>query len=95
MKKFAKFFKLLPLISIPIWMTFPAAFNVYWIVTTSCNVVVSNILRITKVRKAAGIPDFLPGSKLERLNVKKAHEVFKPKFYTKAQVTKMKLEKAK
>ena len=30
-RKFSKFMRIMPLISIPIWMTFPAAFNVYWI----------------------------------------------------------------
>ena len=30
-KKFSKFLKILPLISVPIWMTFPAAFNIYWL----------------------------------------------------------------
>ena len=34
-RKFAKLFRILPLISIPIWMTFPAAFNIYWLVTAS------------------------------------------------------------
>jgi len=31
-RKFGKVLRVLPLISIPIWMTFPAAFNVYWLV---------------------------------------------------------------
>jgi membrane protein insertase Oxa1/YidC/SpoIIIJ len=31
-RKFTKFFRVMPLISIPIWMTFPAAFNVYWLI---------------------------------------------------------------
>ena len=32
MRKFGKVLRLLPLVSIPIWMTFPAAFNIYWLV---------------------------------------------------------------
>lgn len=32
MRKFSKFMRVLPLVSIPIWMTFPAAFNIYWLV---------------------------------------------------------------
>ena len=32
---------------------------------------VLNAFRFSKFRKFLGIPDFLPGSKLERLNVKK------------------------
>jgi len=35
-RKFSKFFRIMPLISIPIWMTFPAAFNLYWAVTATC-----------------------------------------------------------
>ena len=35
-RKFAKFFRLLPVVSIPIWMTFPVAFNLYWLVTSGC-----------------------------------------------------------
>jgi YidC/Oxa1 family membrane protein insertase len=34
MRKISKFLRVLPLISVPIWMTFPAAFNVYWLVTS-------------------------------------------------------------
>ena len=30
-RKVFKYFKFLPLISVPIWMTFPAAFNLYWL----------------------------------------------------------------
>ena len=35
-RKFSKFLRVLPLISIPIWMTFPSAFNVYWLITSIC-----------------------------------------------------------
>ena len=34
-RKFTKFMKIMPLLSIPIWMTFPAAFNLYWLVNSS------------------------------------------------------------
>ena len=32
-KKLFKFMKFFPLISVPIWMTFPAAFNLYWLIS--------------------------------------------------------------
>jgi hypothetical protein len=70
-RKFSKFFKIFPLISIPIWMTFPVAFNLYWIVTSGSQLVILNAFRFTRFRRFMGIPDFLAGSKLERLNVKK------------------------
>jgi membrane protein insertase Oxa1/YidC/SpoIIIJ len=82
-RKFSKFFRIFPLISIPIWMTFPAAFNIYWLVTSGCQLLVLNAFRFTKFRKILGIPDFLPGSKLERLNVKKVvSEVSKVKVFS-------------
>lgn len=85
MRKMAKFLKLLPLISVPIWMTFPAAFNVYWMCTSVVQFCVLNSLRITKVRQGCGIPEFLPGTILERANVKNTMKVEKPKIFTKQQ----------
>lgn len=32
LRNISKFMKIMPLVSIPIWMTFPAAFNIYWII---------------------------------------------------------------
>lgn len=61
----------MPLVSIPIWMTFPAAFNIYWLCTSGCQVLMLNAFRSDRFRKYLGIPDYLPGSKLERLNIKK------------------------
>jgi len=34
MRKVKKFLFLMPLISVPIWMTFPAAFNLYWLASS-------------------------------------------------------------
>ena len=34
MRKFSKLIRIFPVISVPIWMTFPAAFNLYWLVTS-------------------------------------------------------------
>ena len=45
MRKFAKFLRVLPLISIPIWMTFPAAFNVYWLVFSGSQLLILNAFR--------------------------------------------------
>lgn len=72
-RKFAKILRVFPLISIPIWMTFPAAFNVYWLVFSGSQLVVLSAFRYQKVRSFMGIPRFLPGTKLERLNVKSVH----------------------
>mmetsp|Transcript_14448 Transcript_14448/g.24653 ORF Transcript_14448/g.24653 Transcript_14448/m.24653 type:complete len:312 (-) Transcript_14448:32-967(-) len=74
-RKFQKLLKLMPVISIPIWMTLPAAFNVYWIIFSSFQLVLLNLLRFTRVRQHLGINRFLPGTKLERLNVKNVRAV--------------------
>lgn len=78
MKRYMYFF---PLITIPIWMTFPSAFNLYWMTSSLLQLVILNLFRNLKFRQALGIPKFLPGSKLERLNTKVSKEVIKPKVY--------------
>ena len=86
MRKFSKFFRVFPLISIPIWMTFPAAFNVYWLITSGFQLAILNSFRVARFRKAMGIPEYLPGTKLERLNMKGVDKVLKPKIYSKTQI---------
>ena len=81
-RKFGKLMKVMPLISIPIWMTFPAAFNVYWIVNAGTQLMIVNSVRSERFRKFIGLPNFLPGTKLERLNTKVVSDVYKPKVYT-------------
>lgn len=54
-RKFSKFFKILPLISIPIWMTFPSAFNVYWIITSGVQLCITSSFRFTSFRRFMGI----------------------------------------
>jgi len=76
MRKFRRYIYIFPFISIPIWMTFPAAFNLYWLVTAGVQLTVVSLFRTNWFREFCGIPEYLPGSKLERLNAKssfKAH----------------------
>lgn len=72
-RKFKKFFKFFPIIAVPVWMTFPAAFNLYWMVSAFSQLTILTLFRIASVRRFFGIPQYLPGSKLERLNVRKAY----------------------
>jgi membrane protein insertase Oxa1/YidC/SpoIIIJ len=46
----------MPFISIPIWMTFPAAFNIYWIVNSGFQLALVNAIRSERFRKYLGIP---------------------------------------
>lgn len=70
MRKMRRYMFLFPLVTVPIWMTFPAAFNLYWVSTNVAQLLIMNLFRMERFRKFMGIPEFLPGSKLERLNTK-------------------------
>lgn len=54
-RKFGKFMRVLPLISVPIWMTFPAAFNVYWLVHSGTQLLIVNMVRSDRIRKYLGL----------------------------------------
>ncbi len=77
-RKMRKYIYFLPLISVPVWMTFPVvsilaniqAFNLYWITSSSVQLIILNLFRNDRFRKFIGIPEYLPGTKLERLNSK-------------------------
>ena len=66
MRKFRRYIIVLPLISIPIQMTFPVAFNLYWIASSSVQLAILLAFRQDRFRLFMGVPDYLPGSKLER-----------------------------
>jgi len=69
-RKFKRFIIVMPLMAIPIQMTFPAAFNLYWMTTSGVQLAVMTAFRNEKFRLYMGVPEFLPGTKLERINVK-------------------------
>lgn len=70
MRKIRRYIYILPLLSIPVWMTFPVAFNLYWITTSSVQLFILTLFRSDRFRRIIGIPEYLPGSKLERMNIK-------------------------
>lgn len=80
MRRMKKYMYFIPLLTIPIWLTFPAAFNMYWLVSSVLQLIVLNLFRTLWFRQMMGIPRFLPGSKLERMNTKIVQEVIKPKL---------------
>ena len=78
-RKISKFIRIVPLISVPVWMTFPAAFNIYWIVNSGMQLAIVSAVRSENFRAFFGMKDFLPGTKLERLNMgTKSQTVDKP-----------------
>lgn len=46
------------------------AFNLYWLTTSGVQLIILNLFRSDRFRRILGIPQYLPGSKLERLNTK-------------------------
>ena len=70
MRKLRRYMFMLPLMAIPVWMTFPAAFNLYWMTASWMQIIVLNLFRNLKFRQMIGIPQYLPGSKLEKINMR-------------------------
>ena len=66
MRKMRRYMIIMPLISIPVQMTFPAAFNLYWITSSSVQLCILLAFRTDFFRKFMGVPDYLPGTKLEK-----------------------------
>ena len=71
MRKIRRYMYFIPFLTIPIWMTFPAAFNIYWMSSSFLQLVILNLFRNMKFREMIGVPKFLPGTKLERENSRK------------------------
>ena len=55
-RKMRQFMFIMPLVTVPVWMTFPAAFNIYWITTSSIQFLFINVIRSQAIRKRLGIP---------------------------------------
>ena len=68
MRRIRRYFFIMPILTIPIWMTFPVAFNMYWILSSGIQLIIMTLVRSRKFRQMLGVPLYLPGSKLERLN---------------------------
>ena len=76
MRKMRRYIIILPLLSIPVQMTFPVAFNLYWIASSSVQLTILLSFRTDAFRRFMGVPDYLPGSKLEKQHlglIKKDH----------------------
>lgn len=78
MKSASKVMKFFPLMFIPIQMTFPVAFNLYWISFMLVQLAQTNAFRADSFRKWINLPDYLPGTKLEAMHAKPHVEVIKP-----------------
>lgn len=66
-----RYFKFLPFATLPIVGFFPAGLNVYWAITAATHLAVGLAVRSKFMRyQVFKIPEYLPGTILERLNSK-------------------------
>lgn len=61
--------KYLPFATLPVIIFFPSALNLYIAIATLSNLIMSAVIRNQRVRSLLGIPKYLPGTILERLNL--------------------------
>lgn len=77
--KITKYFKYFTFIGIPITSSFPAGIVLNWVVISVFQLMVNSLLYTHKGKKLLGIPQYLPGSILEKFNTVVKTPVIKPK----------------
>mmetsp|Transcript_1881 Transcript_1881/g.4097 ORF Transcript_1881/g.4097 Transcript_1881/m.4097 type:complete len:106 (-) Transcript_1881:10683-11000(-) len=87
MAKFSKYFKFFVFLSLPITSTMPAAIVLNWTIMSLFQLSVNMLTFTQRGRKILKMPDYLPGSLLEKFvkanqNTKKAVNVLKPKIFS-------------
>lgn len=80
--KYGKYMKFLPFLAIPVSSTFPSAIVLNWFMMSSFQVFCNSFVYTQAGRKLLNIPEYLPGSMMEKLHSKQTVEVQKPKVYT-------------
>ena len=65
--RYMRYMKFLPFFSIPFAIFFPAGLTLYWCFIASCHLAICVASRSELLKKIAGIPEFLPGTILERM----------------------------
>ena len=56
----------MPILALPIFIGLPASFNIYWLSSSLLHWIVLNLFRLKRFRQFAGIPEYYPGTKLEK-----------------------------
>lgn len=75
--KYMRYMRFFPFLSLPIVVFFPAAINLYWALSASTHLLVAVLVRSQAVRNFFRIPQYLPGTILEKLNQKHTQKVVK------------------
>lgn len=94
-RKMRRYLYLMPLLTVPIWMTLPAAFNLYWLTNGAFQLLLINVFRSKMCKEYMGIPDYLPDTELERLNAKVTPKIDIPVVLSKKPNTRQKAKDAK
>jgi len=68
MRKMRRYIWIMPVFMVPVWMTFPVAFNLYWVASSSIQMTILILFRFQGFKEFMGVPEYLPGTKLERIH---------------------------
>jgi YidC/Oxa1 family membrane protein insertase len=78
--RYSRYMKFVPFLAMPFAGFFPAALNLYWIASALVQLLISVTVKAPAFRKMMGIPEYLPGSILEKLNSAKKPDIIKSMF---------------
>jgi len=78
--RYSRYMKFVPFLAMPFAGFFPAALNLYWIASALVQLLISVTVKAPSFRKLMGIPEYLPGSILEKLNSAKKPDIVKSVF---------------
>lgn len=72
---FMKYIKFMPFFSLPVVLFFPSALTLYWAITAFTQLIVTLITRSSHFKRILKIPEFFPGTELEKLKAKHAQKI--------------------
>eukprot|EP01016_Furgasonia_blochmanni_P036827 TRINITY_DN4252_c0_g2_i4.p1 TRINITY_DN4252_c0_g2~~TRINITY_DN4252_c0_g2_i4.p1 ORF type:complete len:398 (-),score=65.63 TRINITY_DN4252_c0_g2_i4:169-1362(-) len=78
--RWSRYVKYVPFISIPVVVFFPACLNLYWALNAFAHLMVSLLVRSARFKRLMNIPQYLPGSIMEKMNSSKVVEIKKVKL---------------
>jgi YidC/Oxa1 family membrane protein insertase len=81
MGQYFKYMKYLVFLGIPVTSTFPAAIVLNWTMMSVFQLGINSLVYTRTGRKLIGIPQYLPGSILEKHNLRLESPVIKPKVF--------------
>lgn len=65
-----KYLKYIPYASLPVVLFFPSALTLYWAITAFIQLMVTLVSRSKYFKIWLGVPEYFPGTQLEKLSIK-------------------------